>query len=330
MKTFRLPLLLLLACCTMAALPAQTPDSLGRYADFFQRQSAEYQRWLQASGLGSTLRVVTTEVRGDSLVILYLGFYTEDTDSVFALWGRARADFAQTGAGASLERTLFHKMTWYLEVNPQQGQVRLFDTYDLDKTPCFKMRIFARHDSIVVRDGRCRNEERTIHLRAADLPRAGKKMNVTAFKKRYTKQYVYGKLTPYLRQRYERQACDNRRPTFTLHGASEELHFVVTDLCREVLYDETNPWWCEVLKSWACESCKNCIKRERLDVHIYYEETGEGFRLKTDIAAGYGSGWYDKPRDNGYHNLELDYPAYLKTYADKLADELYRFLMQQP
>jgi hypothetical protein len=80
----------------------------------------------------------------------------------------------------------------------------------------------------------------------------------------------------------------------------------------------------------GCESCKTCIKRERLDIHIQYEETTEGFRLITEINAAYGSGWYDKPRDNGYHDLQIDYPAELKRYADVLSQEIYQFLTSKP
>ena len=217
-------------------------------------------------------------------------------------------------------------MTWFFELGPEQSEVRLFNTYNLDSIACFKLKIYFQNDSIKIAEGLCRNEIRTFTVQAVDLKNVGKKISTKSFKNRFSKKAVFSSLIPYLRNRYERQPCDLRQPSFRLYGSSEEIHFVVTDLCKEVLYDESNPWWCEVLKTWACDGCKNCIKRERLDVRIYYESTGDGFRLKLDVAASYGSGWYDKTRDNGYHNIEFVYPEYLKAYADKLSEEIHSFL----
>lgn len=305
---------------------AQTSDSLSKYADFFRQQTHTYQRWLDQNGFGQTLRVQEVEVRNDDLVILYLGFHTENADTVIAQWNKLKEDYQAVDSSVTLEKELFNKMTWYLDITPKQGELRLFNTYNLDSIACFKAKIYFQNDSIKTYQGLCKNEIRSIAVRSADLQKAGKKTSTTAFKKQFTKNAVFDSLVPYLRSRYERQNCDMRQPAFQLHGHSEEIHFVVTDLCKEVLYDESNPWWCEVLKSWACEGCKNCIKRERLDVHIYYGATTDGFTLKLDVAASYGSGWYDKPRDNGYHNLELDYPQYLRQYADKLSKEIFDFL----
>lgn len=309
-------------------LTAQTTDSLSKYADYFRQQTLSYQQWLDQSGLGQTLRVQEVEVRNDDLVILYLGFYSENADSVIAQWNKLKEDYQAVDFSVTLEKELFNKMTWYLEVSPKQGEVRLFNTYNLDSIACFKTKIYFQNDSIKTFQGFCRNEIRTVTVRAADLKIGGKKISTTTFRKQFTKKTVFDSLVPYLRNRYVLQNCDMRQPAFQLHGASEELHFVVTDLCKEVLYDESNPWWCEILEPW-CQGCKNCIKRERLDVHIYYEGTGDGFQLKLDVAASYGSGWYDKPRDNGYHNLELDYPQYLKQYADKLSKEIFDFLTKR-
>ena len=107
--------------------------------------------------------------------------------------------------------------------------------------------------------------------------------------------------------------------------ALEEGDLVVAEAAwRAALQKEPgNP---EALYGLGCGSCKNCIKRERLDVHIAYLETRQGYQLKLDVNAAYGSGWYDKPRDNGYHDIQLERPADLKKYADRLSSELYTFL----
>lgn len=315
-------------CASLPPLTAQPTDRLGDYAPFFRQQSQTYQKWLDQSGLGAVLRVQDTEVRHDSLVLLYLGFYTEDVDTIWAQWQQLKTGYRSLDNGSRLERELLEKMAYYLEIRPEQGQVRLFDTYDLDKTPCFKTKIHFLRDTVRLEESRCKNELRTVSVKASDLSASKKKLSSATFKKQYGQQAVFDKLIPYFRNRYTRQQCDNRYPTFNLFSGGEDLHFTVNDLCKEVLIDETNPWWCKALYGAGCGSCKNCIKRERLDIRIRYEATADGFRLITDINAAYGSGWYDRPRDNGYHDLQLDYPQALKTYADQLNEAIYQRLLR--
>lgn len=319
----------LLFSLTLPALTAQPTDRLNDYAPFFRQQSLTYQKWLDQSGLGAVLRVQDTEVRDDTLVLLYLGFHTENADTVWAQWQQLKTGYRNLGGASSLERELFDKMAYYLEIRPEQGQVRLFDTYHLGKTACFKTKIYALQDTVRTLEWRCMNEMRTVSVKASDLSASKKKLSSTAFKKQYGQQAVFDKLIPYFRNRYTRQQCDNRFPKFNLFSGGEDLHFTVNDLCKEVLTDESNPWWCKALYGAGCGSCKNCIKRERLDIRIRYEASADGFRLVTDINAAYGSGWYDKPRDNGYHDLQLDYPQALKTYADQLNEAIYQLLIRQ-
>lgn len=325
----RLPILA--ACLALTfALSAQTPDTLSRYADFFHRQIQPYQSWLDQSGLGQVLYARETEVRGDSLLILYLGFHAANTDTVLAQWDLLKRGFDALHSGATLEQELFHKMTYYMEIAPEKAQVRLFDTYEqvngAYKTACFKARIQFAADSVKTSVGRCMDETRIIAVQAPQLQGARSRTAVASFKTKNSKQAVFARLLPYLQARYTRQQCDDRYPNFQHLDNGEDLHFIVNDLCREVLTDAENPWWCQALYGLGCGSCKNCIKRERLDVHIAYLETRQGYQLKLDVNAAYGSGWYDKPRDNGYHDIQLERPADLKKYADRLSSELYTFL----
>jgi len=313
-------LLLFLFLFFQTALPAQPPESLAPYRDFFEKQGVEYQKWLDGNGLGQVLRVQNVEVLRDTTVVLYLKFRSEDTDTVAAQWEQLKRDYALRQSGASLPKELFHKMTWYFSIAPRQGQVRLFDTYDEDRIACFKCNIRLRGGAVRDSVTGCKSEIRTLEVKATDLSGL-KPVSVAEFKKRNDKKAVFAKLAPWLETRYTRPQCPARTPRFDWYDRADELHFRVSDLCREVLTDEEDSWWCLVL----C-NCKTCAKRERLDLRIRYEETAGGFKLHCDVSASYGSGFYDKPRDNGYHDLEVDYKTYLVRYADKLKEEIRVFL----
>jgi hypothetical protein len=263
------------------------------------------------------------DIQSDSLVMLYLGFHTSNTDSILAQWKELQIAYHALGTGSTLEIELFNKMTWYLEVPFTQGKVCLYDSYDLSLAPCFEYIIYAQNDSIKTIEKRCPRIDPNIMVRASNLSNLGKTVSTAAFNKRYSKQAIFNKIQSYLRDRYTRQYCDGRVPTFQVEGSSTELYLVVNDLCNEVLSEEPNAFWHATLN---CIGSKNCIKHERLGIYIYYKETHNGFQLTIDVDAFYGSGRFDKPRNNGYHDLQIDGPQYLKAYTSKLAEEIFNFV----
>ncbi|MDX2133477.1 MAG: hypothetical protein SFV52_01745 [Saprospiraceae bacterium] len=319
-----LPFFLLLP----GAIIAQTAEPLGADIPFFQRQANVYQQWLEQSGLGAALRVEQVEVRADTQFILYLGFYTEDPDTALARWEQLRVDLRALDTGDSLEKALFDRMTYLMSVPPKQGEIRLFNTYDRSQTPCFARRIHLQDGRLRTAAKFCKSEERKITVNACNIKKDGRPMSAKAFQKQFAKDSVFQRLIPYLTQKYTRSRCDGRNPTIIFHNTSDELHFEVRDLCKEILTDEENPWWCEAL-GYLSGSNVNCIKRERLVGHITYEKdpSGTGFVLKTKIDGAFGSGWYDKPRDNGYHDIQAQYPGDLRRYADKLNEDIRQFLL---
>jgi hypothetical protein len=130
---FRLYLPFVISLLLSGGIFCQSTTSLLSYDSFFLKQSDIYQRWLDASGLGHTLRVQQVEVRNDSLLILYLGFQSDDADTVYAQWNKLKEDFLHLGVGGTLEQKLFRQMVYFMEIQPEQGQIRLFNTYDLEK-----------------------------------------------------------------------------------------------------------------------------------------------------------------------------------------------------
>ncbi len=323
------PFLLLL----QAAVCAQQPESLGADISFFRQQAVVYQQWLTHSGMGNTLRVADMEVRADTQCILFLGFYTTDADSAHAQWKRLGLDYQGLGTGDSLEKALFDRLIFLMEVPPKQGEVRVLNTFDLNVKPCFGRRIHLTSGQLRTAVKSCKSENQELVIRPCDLTRNGRPMSAKTFELAYSQSAVFEKLIPYLTQKYTQTQCDGRYPRIIFHNVVNELHFEVLDLCKEILTDEVNPWWCDLLYElgYLDKDTKNCIKRERIVGHITYEKNGAGagFVLKTKIDAAYGSGWYDKPRNNGYHDLQNDYPDYLGRYA-RLLNENMRVYLSKP
>jgi hypothetical protein len=100
----------------------------------------------------------------------------------------------------------------------------------------------------------------------------------------------------------------------------EVLRFEVTDLCKVVLVDETNPVICD----WLVARLKPCnwIKRELLTFTIVYEPRDYGFNLNVEIDGKVGSGIYERVRRGGYYSMEVDFDDYLERYADAFCIEL--------
>lgn len=307
----------------------QTPDTLTADLPFFEKQAVEYQQWLVKNGLNAVLRVQYVEVRSDTQFILYLGFYTSSADSARALWDGLRAEYRQLNTGDSLEKALFDRMVFAMAVPPKQAEIRVFETYNLNIKAEFGRRLFFRNGKFETVSKAQKSEDRKIKITPVRLQSNGKPMSTDAFQKKCSRDRVFAILKKYFTGKYSNVKCENRQPNIKFFNEEDELHFEVRNLCKEVLKDEENPWWCKVLYQVNYTNEKHCIKRERLMVHITYESTDKGrsFILRTKIDASYGSGWYDNPRDNGYHDLQLDFPDYLATYADELNQEISKILI---
>lgn len=140
-------LILYVALLLPALLRSQTED-LSRDLGFFNGQLVEYQRWLDRTGLGTTLRV--REVQADTLLKVYLEFTYADSDSAQNAWEALRQNAARRGASRTLEDLLFLRAVSCFDVDREHLSLRLYDTYNADRDFCFKRKIFAEHNQIRV------------------------------------------------------------------------------------------------------------------------------------------------------------------------------------
>lgn len=306
-------------------LLAQTENNFQNDKSFFTEKSIEYDKWLKSSDLGKVLRVETVRV-GDSLISLDLGFYTTNSDSVTVLWNALKADFEKQDRGVTLEEELFYKMVYFMEIRPAQGYVQLFNSFDTRKDfyVCFRRSLKYESNKIVIDSSGCKSQIQEFTVDPKDFSNL-RKISKADFAKRTSKDSVFNKIENYLQTRFTRKQCDFRNPKIEWTDTNEELWFTVKDLCKEVLTDETNAWWCSVLTP-LCTSCKNCTKRELLEMHIKYSETPSGFRIHLIIDAKFGSGWYNEVKRGAYKNMELDYKIFVEKYAVRFKNDLFNEL----
>lgn len=318
MKKSNLSLLAFSLLFAAQSLTAQKED-LTKDKAFFEQQSKLYQQWLEHNGLGKTLHVKTVEVEPQQ-VALYLAFPNENADSVAAAWDQIKADYATLNTGLSLEQELFYKMLHVMELRQSVANVQLYDTYDTRKEPCFYRGIYVKDGTFRVDSSGCRSKKLDIYISPADLKDA-KEHSAISFQKQYTQDFVFERIHQYAKKRYEPKTCENRNPSVSQPLIDGNLmRFEVTDLCKEVLKDESNNTFCDFLNKYF-KPC-NWIKREKLTLSFIYQQKDSGFLLKCEVEGKVGSGFYDQVGRGGYLDMEIDFDGYLKDYADKLQYEL--------
>lgn len=317
--------ILLLLIILPIFIVAQPESNLQNDKATFVEKSIEYDKWLKSTGLGKVLRVETVRVTDDALS-LDLGFYTTNADSVVVLWNALKRDFERQDRGVTLEEELFYKMVYFMEIKPTQGYVQLFNSFDTknDLYVCFRRSMKYENNKVFVDSGGCKTVIKDFEVSAKDLSNL-KGVSKGDFAKRSSKYAVLNKIQNYVQTRFTRQQCEYRYPQIEWMNTNDELWFTVKDLCKEVLIDETNPWWCSVLTP-MCESCKNCIKREYVEMHVNYAETPTGYRVYLKIDAKFGSGWYNEVKRGAYKNMELDYKSYVERYAERFKNDLFNEL----
>jgi hypothetical protein len=303
-----------IAICGFALLPmairAQTED-LSSDSEFFKKQAGIYQQWLDYAGFGKVLKVQTIEVSPQQLS-LYLGFQYQDIDTIEVAWKMLKANFERTGQ-VTLEQELFYKMVNLMAVGQSVANVQIYDTYDLTKAPLFFRGISFKDGMVQVEESGHRSKIKDVVLAPSDFKNL-KSLPVKDFKQKYDRQTVFDKIVACSKRRFERTTCEQRNPRVEVLENRQVLRFEVTDLCREVLPNETNPLLCSVLNRIGYDC--NWVKREMLIFRIEYQQTAAGFQLRIELDGKYGSGFYDNVRRGGYHSMDIDFEDYLSRYAD--------------
>ena len=301
---------------------AQTED-LTQDQTFFEEQSKAYDQWLDASGLGSLLSVKEIKVEPNALSV-YLTFSNEEVNYVVNAWETLKTDF-EAREPLTLEQQLFYKALHYMQVDQEQLDIQLYDTYDLSKTPLFFRAIYFSDGKVKVAED---NPKAVIRKVSIPKPQLALSSNGTevALKQDLEEAYIYRKILQKARAYYEAEdkKVDGRVPVFKPLGQLDQLRFEVADLTREVVTDARRSYFCSLLRrlDYNC----NWSPREVLTYTISYEDKEDELTLKIEIDGRLGSGVYANARRRSYISLDVEHYPQLEAYAEQMRERIYSWL----
>ncbi|MEO6039415.1 MAG: hypothetical protein ABIQ93_13460 [Saprospiraceae bacterium] len=316
-----------------ALLAAQT-DDLSASLPFFSKTARQYQRWLDATGLGRALKVDSFQLKKNNTELeLLLLLRTNDPDTAVALWKNINQNFPERGGDTlALENELFQTFARQMQIPPDKGNVQI---YIRDKhgmyIPCFYVWIWSDEGVLKteVRLNECKAKifEVTIKPVAVRQTAKGKK---TTLPRKVQPNEVFDEILRFAREQYEVTTCYDRSPKVEVDyqkTKNNTLEFTVTDLCRVVLSDEQSSTWCNILQKlgYPC----NDARRERLVFSFTYIPTDTGYQLSCRLQGLFGSGVY-KPRVSGYMDMEPDFDDYLNAYVNGFQNRLTERLQKKP
>ncbi len=304
-----------LFCMAIIPLSAQV-ENLQDDADYFERQKAEYQKWLEFTGFGDFLRVQDLLVEPER-VRLYLGFHFSNADTVKAIWDNLKYAHDLKG-GLRLEETLFFRMCHLMNLEEDAAVLEIYDTYDITQPSLFLRAIYFEDEGVKVHENNPRNNL-PILIKVSLNTDYGRRGGCS-FNQNYSREYVFDKILQFARQKYIRPRCDQRNPSLHPKPHDEYLRFEVRDLCREVIDEGENPIICRWLNSLGY-NC-NWTAREKLFFTFIYTKTEEGFNLLLTLEGQMGSGYYEDVKRQGYMDMREDFNQELDDYTEQLVSDI--------
>lgn len=303
----------------------------------FSKKTKRYQYWLDKKGLGEILKVDKYELKKNDMELeLFLTVKTFDHDTAMAMWSKLERTFPLVNNQMAIEEALYYTFTRMMEINPDQGNIQIYFPREdgFGYSPCFYVWIWEENGAIVTKKkiNNCRAQTLDI---AVAVP-AVKKVNQSSQKiisRNHQSNLVFESIFNFAIDQYEgnkikyNSVCSERKPKVSEKKISgSKMTFAVTDLCREVLTEETKSYWCNFVEVWwgPC----NDMRRERLEFTFYYIPTDDGYTLSGSLTGKFGSGIY-RPRISGYMDMEPDFENdYLVPYVLNFQEGLKTYLEQ--
>ncbi|MEL6720195.1 MAG: hypothetical protein AAFP82_15900, partial [Bacteroidota bacterium] len=209
-------------------------NNLTNYQSFFEEQKAAYQTWLEESGFDQVLRVHELAVEKDKLT-LYLGFHTENLDTLSSAWQQLKSDFEAKNA-LSLEQMLYYQLVYFMEVPQEQVYLEIYDSYDTEKYLNARFWVilsFEENKLKINKNTRNKDAKREVYINLKEIKINQGKAEVV--KENLTKIAVFKRIVKYARAHYTQKNCEGRKPGVKILEDQNILRFVISDLCREVL-----------------------------------------------------------------------------------------------
>lgn len=291
---------------------AQFSDSLAQREAFFAQQLIPYQQWLDSKGLGQVLEVHETSVDNDTLSV-YLRFRYLDSDSASVAWDLLQQKYF-AAHGDSVERALFFAMLHTMQVSPKQANVQIYDTYDLDKTPCLFVGMRWYYGRFEITESMCRSQSGKAKVFLEDLPTSEKvlfeKGDQGSLSLRKRRQRIFDKVETFTRGYF------GKPEDFRVLSSSnaEKLKIEIQDIRGYVLEQEGNSYFCYFWNWLMGEGCDHRA-RERIELSFTFKETDKSFTLEGELTGFYGSGAVSELKKDGYRSMEPEFTTYFETFT---------------
>lgn len=326
--SFRFIVLLFLYFGTTITLQGQ--EYLANDMAFFQEKSGIFQRWLDAKGLGTYIKVDKLDLKKNGTELeLFLVLRTSNPDTAEVMWNQLKRSFDRSQSGQTLHEALLWTYCRMMEIPPTQGNVQIYipkkDGFGYDV--CFKVWLWEENGRLAKEEeiNKCRGPQPLdITIRSPQVQLINNQARVQV-KGRDKAKAVFDYIIEYTDTRYGESNCERDEPEIDLERQTDySLTFSVTNLCKEVLKDEKRSIWCRLMQRLG-GNC-NDMRRERLEFTFTYNSTEEGYQLTGFLTGKFGSGVY-RPRISGYMDMEPDFEKdFLKPYVRKFQQNLKDYL----
>ncbi len=287
--------------------------SLEEDREFFESSSWKYQDWLENTGLGQVLKVHTIRVEPQK-VTLYLAFHQEEPNRCWEQW-RLLDQMMKQQWQQSLEERLFYTMTVLFNLPGTAASIQVYNTYNLNRRPCFYKGITQPGERIEVVADRCRiksirpeEDLEDLDLRSALVFNPDLSLPNTQFLDYvidyFRRQRLYGGRLRHV----------SLHPELTiLERSADHLLLKVANLPRTVLASDRNPDFCMYF------DC-NSIQTEQLLFRFEQTEAGWQVRVEGWFTTEGGSGYGRSARHFMDHSFNRDINNYTLAFCHQIND----------
>lgn len=315
MKQF-LFLLLLLTCGPAFAQPA----SLDQHQPFFEQQSREYQGWLDETRLSQVFHLRNIQVFREGLMV-NLQFTSAHPDTVAASWYAAKEAY-EADKLLTLEEALFLKLLRLMDLQSDQAILQIRSDYRGLATEYF-LKIYTEDGHLKTDQNFSKGYFDKIQISlAAGRPAVRNRALEAAGG---SKEEVYNRVRQFVAQKYRtNKDCPDSRPEIdAFFSLKDKLLVSVSGLCREVLTQQNELLFCQVLKRLD-QDCSS-VKRESLHFEFDFDEASG--RLYCQLDGKYSNDYllfHGKVQD-----MDDDFESFLQAYGDDFLKALKQWIEQK-
>lgn len=319
-------LITFLLCSSFGFINAQ--DDLTLDQNFFEEKANLYQDWLDNIGVGTYMKYRELYVNTDTL-FFYLEFLSEDLQYNISAWTEMKMKF-EKDSPLKFEEQLYYKYLFMMELRPSQGNIQLYDTYNLEESPLFARIIYYddKADTVAIEENNPKGQDEKINIAFKPGLEPNARSSVEAFHSGM-KEELFDKILDFSRQELIKPNGRGGQSQFYVREKGENLVIEVSDLSKEILVDASNSVLCELANRFGIK-CYD-ITREKLQISFGYQALYDNkARVDISIDGMFASGSGSAVKRGAYKDMELDprFRTYLELYADQFKIKLEDYLKQ--